>query len=177
MTFGQLVRGIDDLAVYPLDPADDSEGSAVDVFGARSLEWSTTSDSDEIEGDDLILATAYSPKSGSGSLTHAGASLTGMAAMLGVTAVAAGTTPNATVTVAEDSAANQTYVAIKGQALGADTAGSAFQVTLHKAKVGGISESLENGSWLIPSLDFTFVQNQDGDFITRVLQETRVALA
>ena len=176
MPFGELSRGISDLAVYVLG-ANDVLGTKVDVPGARAFEWSAESTADTIEGDDEILGTAYSAKEGSGSLSTAKANLTALAAMLGTTAVASGTTPNQLVTMEESSAANQVNLAFKAQAKSVDQAGSAFQVQIWKAKVGSVSESLENGAWHIPSIDFTFVNNVNSKFITRVLQETLVPLA
>lgn len=175
MSFGQLGRGLNDLVVDPI-VAGEFE-AMVDVPGARSLQWATTSDSDRIEGDDIVLGVAYNAKTGSGTMTTAKASLTALAAMLGLTATAEGTTPNQTVTLAEGSAANQQHIQIRGQALSVDTEGSAFEVILHDCVVGGISETLELNAWHIPEISFEFLENADGDFITRKLMETRVALA
>jgi hypothetical protein len=176
MAFGEVGRGLADLAVYPLSGAD-VLGTKVDFPGARVLDYSTESDSDTIGGDDATLAVAYGAKTGSGNVQSARANLTAIAAMLGLTATASGTTPNQTVTLIETSAATQGYVAIKGQTSGADTAGSAFQVTIHKAKVGGIAETLEFEAWHVPQINFEFIDNVTPAMITRVLQETKIALA
>ena len=174
--FGEVGRGLNDLAVYVLNGADVA-GTKVDVPGARSLEWATESDSETIEGDDIVLATAYNAKTGSGSMGLSRMNLTAIAAMLGLTATASGVAPNQLITMEEGSAPNQASVQIKAQAMSGNFAGSAYEITIAKAKVGGVSEALEYGAWHTKSLDFTFVENAAGKFLTRKLQETRVALA
>lgn len=174
--YGEIARGLNDLAVYVLGAAD-APGSKVDVPGARSFEFSTETDSDTIEGDDTILAVAYSAKRGTGSMEMAKANLTARAAMFGGTATTSGTTPNEVTTWEESSAANTIWLQIKAQATAVDKSGSAYEVTLHKAKAGGSSESMGQGEWNTPSVDFEFVENSTNKFITRKLQETKVALA
>lgn len=176
MSYAEVARGLSDLAVFPLEAAD-ALGDIVDVPGARSLNWSTSTDSDTLGGDDTILGVAFGAKTGSGSIEVGRANLTALGAMLGLTVVSAGTTPNIIQTLDESSAANQTYVAIKGQAMGVDTAGSAFEVTIWKAKVGGIDETLEFEGWHTPSYDFEFVDNSSSKMLTRKLYETQVDLA
>ena len=175
MAYGETGRGLNDLAVFPVGAAD-ALGTKVDVPGAQTLEFSTETDSDTVGGDDAILAVAYGAKTGSGSISTARASLTAIAAMLGLTATTTGTTPNQVTTLDEGSAPPQNYFGIKGQTMGADTAGSAYEVTIWKAKAGGISETLEFENWHIPQINFEFIQNAGGKMITRALQETRVAL-
>lgn len=176
MAFGEVSRGLNDLAVYVLGAAD-APGTKVDVPGSRSLSWQAQSDNDSLIGDDVVIGIAYDPKQGSGSMEIGRANLTALAAMLGTTATASGTTPNQVITMDEASAPNQVYVQIKAQALGVDTAGSAYEIAICKAKIGSVSEELSQGNWHTPSLDFTFLENASGKMLTRKLQETRVALA
>lgn len=174
--YGEIARGLNDLAVYVLGGAD-SPGSKVDVPGVRTLDFSTDADSDSLEGDDTMLAVAYGPKSGSGSMEMGKTNMTARAAMLGGTVSTSGTTPNEVSSWEEPGGANTIWVQIKAQALSVDTSGSAYEITIHKAKAGSASESLGQGAWNTPSLDFEFVPNASGKFITRKQQETRVALA
>jgi hypothetical protein len=176
MAYAETGRGLNDVAIYPLIAAD-ALGTKVDFPGAQALEFSTEVDSDTIGGDDAIIAVAYGAKTGSGSLTTARANLTALAAMLGGTVASTGTTPNIVQTLDETSAAPQGYFAIKGQTLGADTAGSAYEVTIWKAKAGGVSETMEFEAWHTPQINFEFIDNSTPKMITRKLQETRVALA
>lgn len=174
--YGEIARGLNDLAVNVLGVAD-APGSKVDVPGARSFEFNAESDSDTLEGDDIILAVAFSAKKGAGSMEMGKSNLTARAAMFGGTVVVSGTTPNEVNTWEESGAANQIYVQIRSQALSVDKAGSAYEVTLHKAKCGSWSESMGVSEWNTPSVDFEFIPNASDKFITRKLQETRVALA
>lgn len=176
MATGQIVRGLSDLAVFVLGAAD-APGSKVDVPGARAFDVSVDSDSDELEGDDTIIAVAYGSKKGSGSMEMGKANLTARAAMLGGTVTTSGTTPNEVSTWDEPAGANQIWVKISAQAKLADVAGGAYQVDINKAKAGGSSESFGQSAWNTPSLDFSFVESSAGKFITRKLQETLVALA
>jgi hypothetical protein len=174
-SYGEHGRGIADLAVYVLNPTTEVPGAKVDVPGARGLTWSTDSDSEPLEGDDKVLNNAYSPKTGSGNMATAGANLTAMGAMLGMAVVVTGTPE--TATMEETSAPNVTNIQIKGQQTAIDTPGSASEVHIAKAKVGGIDEGMELNTWRIPSIDFTFVQAANGKFITRKHYTTMVPLA
>lgn len=175
MPYGEIARGLSDVKVYPLTGADVA-GAAVDVPGARTLSFQPEQDSEDWEGDDTVIATAQDNKTGSGSLAVGRQNPTALAAMLGGTAVVSGTTPAQITTYDESAAANEKYVMIKGQSKSLDQGGSAYRVTLHKAKLSSPSESLALKSFNEPSMDLTFLPNATGLFIRREWYETAVAL-
>src|SRR5690242_566361 len=82
--FGEIPRGLDDLKVYVVGVAD-ALGTAVDVPGAQSLEWSVKPDSDELRGDNQVIALVRNPKSVSGTIRIAKINLPAIAAMVGGT--------------------------------------------------------------------------------------------
>lgn len=155
MAYAEIARGLADLQVAPLTGAGDTPGAWVDVPGARSLSFNTESDSDELEGDNQIIAKVRNAPSLSGSIELGQINLAALAVMLGGTVQTTGTAPNE-VSKLEQSSANVTaFYTIAGQAPGVDAAGSAYRVTVKKAiTTSGLDETMEVNSWNTPSLDF-----------------------
>lgn len=176
MAYGQIPRGLDDLKVYVLTA--DTPGSAVDVPGAQSLEWSVESDSDELRGDNVAIALVRNPKTVSGTIRIARIDLSAIAAMVGGTVVTAGTTPNETKALEESSAAPARYFQIIGQAGSQDANGSAYRITIYKALVtGGPNESLTIDEWSTPEFEFEAIANTSGNLLQRKNYETAVAVS
>jgi hypothetical protein len=175
MAYGQIGRGLDDLGVYVLG-AGDTPGSKVDIPGSRSLAFTVESDSDELEGDNSVIAVVRNPKSLSGSIEIGMISLSGLAAMVGGTAGTTGSTPNAITTLDESSAAPARYFQAIGQAFSQDQNGSAYRVTLKKLLVtSGPDETMSVNEWNTPTLDFEGVA-VGGVLLTRAQYETSAAL-
>lgn len=176
MAFGEIPRGLADLQVAPLVAG--NAGTFVDVPGARSLAFNTESDSDELEGDNQIIAKVRNPKSVSGSMELGKINFAALAVMLGGEAVTdSATTPNQITRYVDRATADVAYYTIAGQAPGVDVAGSAYRVLIHKAlTTSGLDETMEVNSWNTPGLDFEAVANDDGALITREQYETMVAL-
>lgn len=176
MAYAEIARGFNDLKVAPVTGVDDDVGTAVDYPGARTLDFGVESDSDELEGDDTIIAIARGTKSGSGSIELGRNNPEALAVMSGGTVVTSGTTPNEVKTL-EESAENDTvFFQIIGRARGADTAGSIYEPTIWKAMLtSGLNESLTQNGWNTPTGDFSFVANADGKFLTRKWYETAPA--
>ena len=175
MAYGEIPRGLDDLKVYTL--TGDTPGSAVDVPGAQSLEWSVESDSDELRGDNQAIALVRNPKTVSGTIRLARINLAAFAAMVGGTVATSGTSPNEIQALEETSAAPAQYFQIVGQASSADTNGSAYRVTIYKALVtGGPNESLTIDEWSTPEFEFESIANGSGNLLKRQNYETLVAV-
>lgn len=176
MAYGQIPRGLDDLKVYVLG-AMDVPGSAVDIPGAQSLEWSVESDSDELRGDNTAIALVRNPKTVSGTIRVARIDLTAIAAMVGGTVTTASATPTETKSLEESSASPARYFQIIGQAASQDTNGSAYRVTIYKALVtGGPNESLTIDEWSTPEFEFESIANGSGNLLQRKNYETQVAI-
>lgn len=172
MAFGEIPRGLDDLGVYVLTA--DTPGAKIDVPGIRSLTFNVESDSDQLEGDNSVIAVVRNPKSLSGSVELGRINLAAMAAFVGGTAGTAGTTPNQIISLDEASAAPARYVQIIGQAYSQDSNGSAYRVVIKKGLiVGGPNETLSVNDWNTPTLDFEGVAIS-GVLLTRSNYETWV---
>lgn len=176
MPFGEIPRGLDDLKVYVL--TGDTPGSAIDVPGAQSMEWSVESDSDELRGDNQAIALVRNPKTVSGTIRVARINLAAIAAMVGGTVSSVGMTPNIILSLEESSAAPARYFQIVGQASSADTNNSAYRATVYKALVtGGPNETLTIDEWSTPEFEFEAIANSGGNLLKRQNYETSVAIS
>lgn len=177
MAYGEIPRGLDDLAVYVLG-ALDAPGTKVDVPGAQSLEWSVESDSDELRGDNQAIALVRNPKTVSGTIRVARINLVAIAAMIGGTVVTTGSGGTEVFSLEESSAAPARYFQIMGQAASADTNGSAYRITIYKALVtGGPNETLTIDEWSTPEFEFDAVALASGNLLKRENYATLTALA
>lgn len=178
MAYGEIPRGLADLQVAPL--TGETPGTWVDVPGARTLSFNTESDSDELEGDNTVIAKVRNPKSLSGSIEIGKINLAALAVMLGGAVTTDGDTPNEITELDELDTTDVAYYAIAGQAPGVDAAGSAYRVLIHKAlTTSGLDESMTVNDWNTPTLDFEALSvMKDGDkvLLTRQQYETAVAL-
>ena len=154
MADAEIARGLADLQVAPITGAD-VVGTWVDVPGARSLSFNVESDSDELEGDNGIIAKVRNPKSLSGSIEIGKINLAALAVLLGGAVETSGTGATAVSELEEEAGTSVSYYQLAGQAPGVDVEGSAYRVTIKKALTpSGLDETLEVNSWTTPSLDF-----------------------
>ncbi len=174
MAFAEIPRGLADLQVAPL--VADVPGAWADVPGARTLSFNTESESDELEGDNDIIAKVRNPSTLSGSIEVGRINFASLAVMLGGTVETTGVTPNAVSELEQAGGVSVSYFQIAGQAPGVDVEGSAYRVTIMKALVtSGLDESMEVNSWNTPSLDFEGLA-LGGILLRRQQFETEVAL-
>lgn len=175
MPFGEIPRGLEDLKVAVL--SGDTPGSSVDVPGARSLSWNVESDSDELEGDNAVIATVRNPKSLTGSVEIGRINLAALAAMNGGSVGTSGSDPNQILTLSESSAPGTQYFQATGQAPSQDSSGSAYRALLKKLLItSGPDESMTVNEWSTPTLDFTGVAISNV-LLTRSNYQTAVALS
>ncbi len=174
MGVAEIARGLGDLQVAPV--IGDVPGVWVDVPGARSLSFNTESDSDELEGDNQVIAKVRNAPSLSGSIELGRINLAALATLLGGQVETEGL-EGAQITRLTQSGGNQVaYYAIAGQAPGVDVAGSAYRVLIHKAlTTSGLDETMEVNSWNTPSLDFEGLA-VNGILLTREQYEAEVPL-
>lgn len=168
---GEIPRGLADLAVYPLPGL-----TKVDVPGIRSLSFTVESDSDQLEGDNSVIAVVRNPKSLSGSIELGQINLAALAAMVGGTVVGGGTGTDETLTLDESSAAPALYFRCLGQAYSQDVNGTGYRVDLKKLLVvSGPDETLGVNDWNTPTLNFEGVAD-GGVLLSRIQYETYAAL-
>lgn len=177
MPFGQGVRGINDLGLYPL--TGDTPGSKTDLVGVKAFSVSVTSDSDEQRGDDAVLMVVQENKSLDITVSSAYANPVALGVVTGNAAVTSGSTPNQIITFSDPAAPNTSYVQIAGQALGRDANGSALRITVLKAQLTeGPNWDLSEGAWLEPEMTFVGVGRGSPSYLyTAASYETLVALA
>jgi hypothetical protein len=175
MSFGEIPRGIEDLGVYPLTA--DVAGSKVDVPGARSLAFNVESDSDELHGDNAVIAIVRNAAKLTGTIEVGRTNLAALAVMLGGTAATSGSTPNSITALDQSATAGSIYFQAQGQTYSQDATGSGYRVTLNKLLVtGGPNETLAVDEWSTPSLDFEGIAIS-GALLKRQNYETYTALA
>lgn len=175
MGYAEIARGLADLQVATLTGADVA-GTWVDVPGARSLSFNTESESDELEGDNQIIAKVRNAPSLSGSIELGQINLAALAVMLGGSVQTTGTTGSQVSKLAQSSTVANAFYTIAGQAPGVDAAGSAYRVTIKKAiTTTGLDETMEVNSWNTPSLDFEGLA-VGGVLLIREQYQTEVAI-
>lgn len=156
-TFGQGVRGIEDCRIAELDNTD-TPGNNTDIVGIKGFTVESNADTDEQMGDDAVLFTVQENKTLTVGITAALANLEAFAVATGTTVTSSGTTPNVIHTWEVPGTASYPYVQITAQANARDTAGSAFRYTAFKGSLStDPSFSLENGAWMEPEAEFTFI--------------------
>lgn len=176
MAVGEIARGLADAKVFPLT-AGDVLGTAVDIPGVRTIEWSEEADSETWEGDNQVIAVANGALSVTGSIAMGKLSLTAVAALRGGTVTTTGTTPNVVSKYDVPISSDIVYFALKGQTPSYDQGGSASRVTIHKAAVNSSSQSYSQNEWNEPSFDFTAIPNTSGKIVTYEQYETSTAIS
>lgn len=173
---GAAPRGLDDLRIVALDSNDDPpivDTNLIDVVGARALNFNVESNSDELEGDNSVIAIARDAKRVTGSVELGLMNLHAIAKFQGGTVDEDGTTPDRIFFLEEDAQSPTQYIQIIGQAPDRRTSGSAYQVTIYKALVtSGPDESMTVNEWSTPTLDFEGAENPDGKLLRRTHFET-----
>lgn len=154
MAYGEIPRGLEDMAGYVLSTSD-VPGTKVDGPGARGLNWTIESSSDQLEGDNSVIAVVRNPKRLTGSVEVGRTNLAFFACCVGGTVATSGTTPNGVVTLDESASAGSRYFQLKGNTFSQDASGSGYEGTLKKLLVvAGPTESLTVGEWSTPGFDF-----------------------
>lgn len=173
--YGEIPRGIDQLYVAVL--TSDTPGSDVQMPGIRGFNFTVESDSDELEGDNQVIATVRNPKSLTGSIELGRINLAGLATMVGGTVGTSGSTPNVINTLNESSAAGTNYFQAKANTHSQDSSGSGYRVTAKKLLItSGPDESMTVNEWNTPTLDFTGVAISSV-LLTRAEYETYAAIS
>lgn len=164
---GEIPRGLSDLGVYAYPGL-----LRVDVPGVRSLAFTVESDSDQLEGDNSVIAVVRNPKSITGSIEIGQINLAALSAMVGNTVQNGGTGTAETLTLDESSAAPALYFRILGQAFSQDVNGTGYRVDIKKCLVtSGPNETMSVNDWNTPSLDFEGVA-VGGVLLSRIQYET-----
>lgn len=176
-SYGEIPRGIEDFKVDALTAADVPSGVKTDMPGIQTVSFNITSDSDEVKGDDVILATVRSAKKLEGQIGIARINLNALAIICGGT-VTTGTpgTPTETQTLNETDAAPSLFFAGYALANSYDASGTAYFVTFKKLTVtSGPDESLAVDEFNSPTIDIEGT-GVSGVILTRQLQKQKTAI-
>lgn len=172
--YGEIPRGLEDLAAYILTA--DVAGTKVDGPGARNLNFTIESDSDQLEGDNSIIAVVRNPKRLTGSVEVGRTNLAFFQTVVGGTATTSGSSPNTIISLDESASAGNRYFQLKANTYSQDVSGTGYEVTLKKLLVtGGPTETLAVGEWSTPAFDFQG-SAISGVLLTRKNYETYTAL-
>lgn len=170
-----LPYGLRDVKIKPIDPADGSLGTAIDLPAARTFNFTEAEDFETLEGDDGVVAIRGKGAVINWSLESGGISLEAFAAMSGGTLSETGTTPNIKRTVKKSAQDARPYFQVEGQVI-SDSGGDVHGV-VHKAKVSGdIGGEFGNGAFFLTSASGQGINNVDGDLyeITQNESETSI---
>ena len=173
--YGEIPRGLEDMAGYIL--TGDVAGVKVDAPGARNLTCTIESDSDQLEGDNSVIAIVRNPKRLTGSAEVGRTNLAFFSTILGGTATTGGSSPNTILTLDETASAGSRYFQLKGNTYSQDSSGSGYELLLKKCLVtSGPTETLAVGEWSTPTFDFEG-SAISGVLLTRKNLETYAPLA
>lgn len=148
LTNTPLPFGLNDVKVAVLNPATEEPGTLVDFPNARTFSFSETSDSEELRGDDGVVAVHDLGSGVDWELEGGGYPFEAVAVMYGGTVASAGVTPNQTKTYTKLDNDIRPYFAVIGKAI--SDSGGDFHIRLFKCKATGeLSGELADGSfWL-----------------------------
>jgi hypothetical protein len=158
--------GIRDIKIVP------ASGSAVDLPAARTLKYTEEPVSNELEGDDVIVAKVTFTKSIAFELEAGGISLEAHAALTGRTLVNAGTTPSQTSTMKAVGGESWPYVKIYGKMIG--DVGD-VHVKFPKAKLESLEGEFKNGEFMVTKASGVAIDNGTS-ILDVVWNETATAL-
>lgn len=173
--WGEIPRGLEDLKVAVL--SSDTPGSNIDAPGARGFTVGVTSDSDQLEGDNAVIAVVRNPKVLSGDIEIGRLNLAALAAMVGGSATTSGSDPNQIITLNESASAAAQYFQAIGNTYSQDSSGSGYRLTGKKLLVvDGPNESMTVNEWSTPTLSFEGV-GISGVLLTRANYQTFAAVS
>jgi hypothetical protein len=156
----EITRGL-----LHLEYNDQGAGAAVDILGARSFEANYEAESETFTGDDRVMATAFDPPTGSGSITLAALNPDAEAAFIGATPSNGGTAPNTWERVVIPGTPITAEGALTAVVAGQDVAGSSLRVILPSTKVAPPSLSFSQEEYAEPSHDISFLADDTNQLI------------
>lgn len=169
-----LPFGLRDVKVRAL--TGETAGTSVDFPYGRTLSFSETSDSEELRGDDGVVAVHDLGNGVDWELEGGGFSFEAIAVMYGGTVTTSGVTPNQKKTYAKLSTDARPYFQIEGQAI--SDSGGDFHILLYRCKATGeLSGELGDGSfWLTGVSGRALGRTSDNKLYDIVQNETTTAI-
>lgn len=169
-----LPFGLRDVKVRSL--TGETAGTSVDFPNARTFSFSESSDSEELRGDDGVVAVHDLGSGVDWELEGGGYSFEAVAIMYGGTVTTSGVTPNQKKTYTKSSTDARPYFQVEGQAI--SDSGGDFHILLYRAKATGeLSGELGDGSfWLTGASGRAVGRDSDKKLYDLVQNETTAAI-
>jgi hypothetical protein len=143
-----LPFGIRDIKLKPLDATGETPGTAVDLPAARTLSFTDAEDFEELEGDDVKIATHGAGPYTEWELEGGGISLLAYAVIAGGANVLSGVTPNAKRTYTKLRSDSRPYFQPEGQAI-SDSGGDVHCVMYRCKADDNIEGEFANGGFFL----------------------------
>ncbi len=176
LTVTPLPFGLRDIKIKPMAAGTETPGTAVDLPNAQTLSFSETSDSEELRGDDGLVAVHELGAAVDWELEAGGISFEAVKALYGGTITETGTTPNQKKTYAKLDTDIRPYAEIEGQVI--SDSGGDLHCIIYKAKATGeLSGEFADGQFFITGASgrgigttagrklYDFVQNESATAI------------
>ena len=172
-----LPFGLRQVKLVPLDAAGaEVTASAVMLPASRTFSFSEAEDFENLDGDDMRVASHGSGPTVSWDLEGGGISLEVWKILSGGTITSSGTTPATVKTFTKKTSDSRPYFNVYGRAV--SDSGGDFQMVVYRCKADGSLEAgLENGSFLLTSAGGKGYGNLTDEKLYDFIQnETPVAL-
>lgn len=165
--------GLDDVSLYLITSG--SYGTAVDLPASRVFSYTPDIATENLEGDDQIVASHSQDRGGTWDLESGGIPIAGWEVLTGATASDSGTTPNEVTYMDITTSLSRPYFGVIGRAISDE--GGDTHVQIWKAKcTDGPSGSFSGGSFHLVSASGVYVPDSSGNIIRLMNHETKVAI-
>lgn len=166
-----LPFGLRDVKVAPIDPADGTIGTMVDLPNSQTLSFTENEEFKELRGDDKVVAKRGNGPLVDWELDSGGISFEAAAIMNGGTVTTSGISPAQKKTYAKKGTDSKPDFWAEGQAM--SESGGDFHMTLHRCKAdGGFEGELADGEFWVSQASGTGFANLTDDLYTMDQNET-----
>jgi hypothetical protein len=174
LTTTPLPFGLRDVKIRPL--VAEVAGTSIDLPNARTFSFSETVGSEDLRGDDGLVAVHDSSAVVDWSLEAGGAPLEAIKAMYGGSITETGVTPNIKKTYSKLDTDSRPYFQVEGQAI--SDSGGDFHILLYRCKATGeLAGTLTDGSfWLTGASGRALAQASNHKIWDFVQNETATAV-
>lgn len=170
-----LPFGLRDVKVTPLTGG--AAGTSVDLPNAQTMQFSEAEDTEQLRGDDGLVAIHGKGPTVDWQLGAGGISLEALAVMNGGTVTTTGVTPNQIKTYSKKGTDSRPYFRAEGQSI--SDSGGDFHVVLYKCKsTGNVTGEQTDGSfWVTGASGTALPTTSDSKLYDFVQNETATAIA
>jgi hypothetical protein len=172
-----LPFGLRDVKIAPMvTPEGTTYGTLVDLPAGRTLSFQEAEDSEELRGDDVLVAVHGNGPVVNWDLEGGGISLEAFKVLAGGAITNSGTTPNEKKTLAKLGTDARPYFKIEGQIIG--DSGGDLHVVIYKAKVtGDVGGDFTEGGFFLTGASGQGIARSDSKLWDLVQNETAAAIA